>query len=89
MGNSLGDCLAYLANGLSRCEYFHFILNGEKCHFMVKERIVYGHNISKRRIEVYRDKIKVIEKFPPLIFQKVFNVFRSCMLLYMIHQELF
>ncbi|GKB60543.1 reverse transcriptase domain-containing protein [Tanacetum coccineum] len=37
----------------------------EKCHFMVKEGIVLGHNISKSGIEVDRAKVDVIAKLPP------------------------
>ncbi|GJR32658.1 reverse transcriptase domain-containing protein [Tanacetum coccineum] len=37
----------------------------EKCHFMVKEGIVLGHNISKNGIEVDRAKVDVIAKLPP------------------------
>ncbi|GJY98333.1 reverse transcriptase domain-containing protein, partial [Tanacetum coccineum] len=36
----------------------------EKCHFMVKERIVLGHKISGVGIEVDRAKIDVIAKLP-------------------------
>nr|GEZ52417.1 reverse transcriptase domain-containing protein [Tanacetum cinerariifolium] len=36
----------------------------EKCHFMVKEGIVLGHNISKNRLEVDRSKVDVIAKLP-------------------------
>nr|GFA43129.1 reverse transcriptase domain-containing protein [Tanacetum cinerariifolium] len=37
-------------------------LNWEKSHFMVKEGIVLGHNISKKGIEVDKVKIEVISK---------------------------
>nr|GEV92806.1 reverse transcriptase domain-containing protein [Tanacetum cinerariifolium] len=36
----------------------------EKCHFMVKEGIVFGHKISKSRIEVDNAKVDVISKLP-------------------------
>nr|GEX72140.1 reverse transcriptase domain-containing protein [Tanacetum cinerariifolium] len=36
----------------------------EKSHFMVKEGIVLGHKISKKGIEVDKEKIKVISKLP-------------------------
>nr|GEY53751.1 reverse transcriptase domain-containing protein [Tanacetum cinerariifolium] len=38
----------------------------EKCHFMVKERIVLGHKISKSGIEVDKAKVDVIAKLPHL-----------------------
>ncbi|XP_060177991.1 uncharacterized protein LOC132607926 [Lycium barbarum] len=42
----------------------------EKCHFMVKERIVLGHKIFENGIEVDRAKINVISKLPPPISVK-------------------
>ena len=36
----------------------------EKCHFMVKERIVLGHKISHARLEVDPVKIDVVSKLP-------------------------
>ncbi|GKA96697.1 reverse transcriptase domain-containing protein [Tanacetum coccineum] len=41
-----------------------FVLNWEKCHFMVKEGIVLGHKISKSGIEVDKAKVDVIAKLP-------------------------
>ncbi|GKC29704.1 reverse transcriptase domain-containing protein, partial [Tanacetum coccineum] len=41
-----------------------WVLNWEKCHFMVKEGIVLSHKISKSRIEVDRAKVDVIAKLP-------------------------
>nr|GEX03408.1 reverse transcriptase domain-containing protein [Tanacetum cinerariifolium] len=38
----------------------------DKCHFMVKEGIVFGHKISKSGIEVDRAKVNVIAKLPHL-----------------------
>lgn len=46
------------------------MLNWEKFHFMVKERIVLGHKISKKGIKVDKDKIEITEKLPPLISLK-------------------
>ena len=45
-----------------RCEETNLVLNWEKCHFMVKEGIVLGHQISERGIEVDKAKIETIEK---------------------------
>ncbi|GJV15419.1 reverse transcriptase domain-containing protein [Tanacetum coccineum] len=47
----------------------------EKSHFMVKERIVLGHKISKNRIEVDKDKVDVIAKLPHPPSSKEFGVF--------------
>lgn len=51
---------------LNRCVETNLVLNWEKCHFMVRDGIVLGHNVSDKRIEVDRAKIEVIEKLPPL-----------------------
>ena len=48
-----------------RCEETNLVLNWEKCHFMVKEGIVLGHQILARGIEVDKAKIETIEKLPP------------------------
>ena len=39
-------------------------LNWEKCHFMVKQEIVLGHEVSHKGIEVDRSKVDVITKLP-------------------------
>ncbi|GJY60552.1 reverse transcriptase domain-containing protein [Tanacetum coccineum] len=40
-------------------------LEYEKCHFMVKERIMLGHKVSSAGLEVDKAKIDVISKLPP------------------------
>nr|GEU64249.1 reverse transcriptase domain-containing protein [Tanacetum cinerariifolium] len=52
-----------------RCmmDIFHYMIEKamkEKSHFMVKERIVLGHKISKNGIEVDKAKVDVIAKLP-------------------------
>jgi len=42
-------------------------LNWEKCHFMVRQGIVLGHEISRRGNEVDKAKVEVIAKLPPPI----------------------
>nr|GEY64847.1 reverse transcriptase domain-containing protein [Tanacetum cinerariifolium] len=61
-GNSFFTCLTNLETMLKRCEDTKLALNWEKSHFMVKEGIVLGHKISKKGIEVDKEKIKVILK---------------------------
>nr|GEY93546.1 reverse transcriptase domain-containing protein [Tanacetum cinerariifolium] len=61
-GNSFSTCLTNLERMLKRCEDTKLALNWEKGHFMVKEGIVLGHKISKKGIEVDKEKIKVISK---------------------------
>ena len=61
-GSSFDDCLSNLYRVLERCEETNFVLNWEKCHFMVNEGIVLGHKISERGIEVDKAKVDDIEK---------------------------
>nr|GEY38614.1 reverse transcriptase domain-containing protein [Tanacetum cinerariifolium] len=63
-GKSFSTCLTNLEKMLKRCEDTKLALNWEKSHFMVKEGIVLGHKISKKGIEVDKEKIKVISKLP-------------------------
>nr|GEW58621.1 retrovirus-related Pol polyprotein from transposon 17.6 [Tanacetum cinerariifolium] len=63
-GDSFLSCLSHLDIMLQRCEDTNLVLNWEKCHFMVKEEIVFGHKISKNGLEVDRSKVDVIAKLP-------------------------
>ncbi|GKC76043.1 reverse transcriptase domain-containing protein [Tanacetum coccineum] len=54
--SSFDHCLNNLDRMLQRCKDAHFVLNWEKCHFMVKEGIVLGHKVSEACLEV--DKAK-------------------------------
>nr|GEX14739.1 reverse transcriptase domain-containing protein [Tanacetum cinerariifolium] len=63
-GDSFSSCLSHLDTMLQRCEDTNLVLNWEKCHFMVKERIVLGHKISKNGLEDDRAKVDVIAKLP-------------------------
>ena len=65
IGSTFDNCLHNLTLVLKRCMETNFVLNWEKCHFMVREGIVLGHRISGRGIEVDRAKIEIIEKLPP------------------------
>ncbi|GJZ66123.1 hypothetical protein Tco_0622819 [Tanacetum coccineum] len=64
--SAFGDSFSYafpiLRQMLQRCEDTNLVLNWEKCHFMVKEGIVFGHKISKTGIEVDKAKVDVIAK---------------------------
>nr|GEW18055.1 reverse transcriptase domain-containing protein [Tanacetum cinerariifolium] len=62
--NSFSTCLANLEKMLKWCEDTKLALNWEKSHFMVKEGIILGHKISKKGIEVDKEKIEVILKLP-------------------------
>nr|GEV57178.1 reverse transcriptase domain-containing protein [Tanacetum cinerariifolium] len=63
-GDSFSSCLSHLDTMRQWCEDTNLVLNWEKCNFMVKERIVLGHKISKNRLEVDRAKVDVIAKLP-------------------------
>ncbi|GJV09211.1 reverse transcriptase domain-containing protein [Tanacetum coccineum] len=63
--NSFDTCLNNLDKMLQHCKDAHLVLNWEKCHFMVKERIVLGHKVSSAGLEVDKAKINVISKLPP------------------------
>lgn len=60
-GSTFEGCLANLEKVLERSIKVNIVLNWEKCHFMVKEGIVFGYIVSERGIEVDRAKIEVIE----------------------------
>nr|GEU58818.1 reverse transcriptase domain-containing protein [Tanacetum cinerariifolium] len=62
--NSFSTCLTTLVKMLKRCEDTKLALNWEKSHFMIKEGIVLGHKISKKGIEVDKEKIEVISMLP-------------------------
>jgi hypothetical protein len=64
-GKTFDHCLENLDKVLQRCQEKDLVLNSEKGHFMVRERIVLGCLVSERGIEVDRAKIEVIEKLPP------------------------
>ncbi|GKA29025.1 reverse transcriptase domain-containing protein [Tanacetum coccineum] len=63
-GDSFSSCLSHLDMIVKRCEDTNLVLNWEKCHFMVKDGIVFGHKISKSGIEVDHAKVDVIAKLP-------------------------
>lgn len=61
-GASFDGCLSILEMVLKRCKEINLVLNWEKCHFMVQESIVLGHQILHEGIQVDKEKILVIEK---------------------------
>nr|GEV44043.1 retrovirus-related Pol polyprotein from transposon 17.6 [Tanacetum cinerariifolium] len=69
-GNSFDKCLNNLDKMLQRCKDAHLDLNWEKCHFMVKEGIVFGHKASGAGLEVNKSKIDIISKLPTLPISK-------------------
>ncbi|RDX72988.1 hypothetical protein CR513_47461, partial [Mucuna pruriens] len=62
--DSFDTCLHNLSKVLTRCIDTNLVLNFEKCHFMVIERIALGHRVSNRGIEVDKSKIDSITSLP-------------------------
>ena len=52
LGKSFDNFLENLRQELVRCEEINLVLNWEKCHFMVKEGIVLGHQILESGIDI-------------------------------------
>jgi len=63
-GDSFDQCLHHLKLVLQRYKEENLTLNWEMCHFMVKQGIVLGHEISSRGIEVDKFKVEVITNIP-------------------------
>nr|GEV18403.1 reverse transcriptase domain-containing protein [Tanacetum cinerariifolium]GEX37029.1 reverse transcriptase domain-containing protein [Tanacetum cinerariifolium] len=63
-GDAFDKCLNNLDKMLQRYRDAHLVLNWEKCHFMVKKRIMLGHKVSSAILEVDKEKINVISKLP-------------------------
>ncbi|RVW69420.1 Retrovirus-related Pol polyprotein from transposon 17.6 [Vitis vinifera] len=63
-GSTFEECLINLEVILNRCIEKDLVLNWEKCHFMVHQKIVLGHIISKEGIEVDKAKVELIVKLP-------------------------
>jgi len=61
-GDSFDQWLHNLELALKRCTEENLTLNWEKCHFIVQHGIVLGHEMSKKGIEVDKEKIDVIAK---------------------------
>ena len=64
-GDSFDKCLENLALMLRRCVDTNLVLNWEKCHFMVQERIILGHKVSAIGLEVDKAKLEIIQNLPP------------------------
>ena len=63
-GDSYEGCLENLRKVLERCQEKNLVLNWEKCHVMVTQKIVLGHIVSKKGIEVDKAKVKLISNLP-------------------------
>lgn len=49
-GQNFDECLHNLERTLMKCVEKNFVLNFEKCHFMVDKGFVLGHLVSKKGI---------------------------------------
>nr|GEW14540.1 reverse transcriptase domain-containing protein [Tanacetum cinerariifolium] len=67
--DTFDKCLNNLDKMLQHCKDAHLVLNWEKCHFMVKEKIMLGHKVSSAGLVVDKAKIDVISKLPPYQYQ--------------------
>ncbi|WJZ95307.1 hypothetical protein VitviT2T_014086 [Vitis vinifera] len=63
-GSTFEECLVKLEAVLNRCIEKDFVLNWEKCHFMVQQGIVLDHIISEKGIEVDKANVELIVKLP-------------------------
>ena len=63
-GSDFKNCLDNLCKVLARCEEKNFVLNLEKCNFMVNDGIVLGHKVSAADIEIDRAKSEVMTGLP-------------------------
>ena len=63
-GGSFEECLINLETVLHNCIEKNLVHNWKKFHFMVSHGIVLGHIISKKGIEVDKEKIDLISKLP-------------------------
>ncbi|CAN6711787.1 unnamed protein product [Malus baccata var. baccata] len=71
-GDSFDTCLHNLSLVLKRCQETNLVLNWEKCHFMVSHRLVLGHIISEKGIEVDKSKAELVSSLPiPTIVKEV------------------
>ena len=72
-GSSFEKCLKNLETIHQRCQDKNLAFNWEKCHFMVVEGIVLGHNISADRLlEVDQAKVAIIKTLlPPTTVKRI------------------
>ena len=63
-GSAFDECLVNLEAVLNQYIEKDLVLNWEKFHFLVLQRIVLGHVISKKGIEVDKAKVELIVKLP-------------------------
>ena len=63
-GDSYEGCLENLRRVLEICKEKNLVMNWVKCHFMVTQRIVLRHIVSREGIEVDKAKVELISNLP-------------------------
>jgi len=58
------ECLHHLTLILGRCIETNWVLNFEKCHFMVEHGVVLGRVVSAKGIEVDEPNVDIIQSLP-------------------------
>jgi hypothetical protein len=74
-GNSFHEALENLDKVLQRCREMSLSLSNEKINMMMNEGIVIGHHLSSRRIEVDKNKVKIITLLPTPLKPKYIRSF--------------
>ena len=63
-GDSFDTSLRHFTLVLKRCIETNFVLNFEKCHFIVERGVVLGHVVSFKGLEVDKANIDTIQSLP-------------------------
>ena len=63
-GDDFDSYLAHLTKILEVCVRKRLVLSWEKSHFMVRERVLLGHLVSGKGLEVDKAKIEAIQNLP-------------------------
>ena len=74
-GKSFDEVLDNLDKFLQRYREMNISLSSEKCNMMMNEVIVLGHHLSSKRIEVDKNKIKIITLLPTPLKPKYIKSF--------------
>ena len=63
-GTTFENCLYNLNKVLQRCKDTNLVLNWERCRFMVREGIVFGHKVSEKGIEIDDSRTEALQRLP-------------------------
>ena len=78
----------HLKLAFQKCHLYRICLNLDKCKFMVWQGKILGHIVSRNRISIDENKIKVIVELPRLVHSKGVQIFMGhygyyCRFIYM------